>query len=486
MKVLTVSQIRAAEENAVLNGTFSYAEMMFNAGSSAAKIITEKYNVVAKRVAVVCGVGNNGGDGFCIADILSKLGAFVTVITPLGAPKTETAAKFFKFLPSVTVTDELCGEYDIIIDALFGIGLDRTIAGRALEAVDFMNISSGIKIAIDLPSGIMENGKIAGKAFLADLTITFIAMKMALLLPPASDYCGDIEVADIGVIVKDFEALTIEAPSFKKRAKNSHKGTFGTGLIIGGSYGMCGAEILAARAALRSGIGLVKSVVTDKNYSAFCTSVPEAVTLPVKTETDGGVALTDEQIENLMIACDAVLIGPGMSGSFSAKQTVIKTLNAAKTPVVLDADGINAIAFDISILRRIKVPVIITPHPAEMARLCGVSVSEIQNNRVKYARNFSLVNGVITVLKGANTIVAAPDGSIYFNTTGNAGMATGGSGDVLSGIILSLLAQGFSPLNSALYGVFMHGRAGDIAASMIGEISMLPSDIIANLNKAFK
>ena len=177
MKVLTVEQIRAAEENAVKNGIFSYKELMYNAGIAAVKIICDKYKVIGKHIAVICGVGNNGGDGFVIANELSKRGCFVKVITPLGEPRTETAQKYFNFLPSVTVTDTLSGDYDFIIDALFGIGLDRTLSGKAAETVDFINLSSGIKIAIDLPSGVLPDGHIGGKAVNADLTVTFIALK---------------------------------------------------------------------------------------------------------------------------------------------------------------------------------------------------------------------------------------------------------------------------------------------------------------------
>lgn len=482
MKVLTVPQIRIAEENAVLNGIFSYSQMMNNAGTAAAKAICQKYLVVGKKAAVVCGVGNNGGDGFVIANELSKRGCFVTVITPLGEPRTVTAKECFKFLPSVSVTDELSGEYDFIVDALFGIGLDRTVSGKAAEVIDWMNLSGGIKIAVDIPSGITPEGNVAGRAFFADYTVTFIAMKSCLLVPPASDYCGEISVENIDVPINDYEYLTIEQPTFKKRSKNSHKGTYGTALLIAGSYGMCGAEILAARAAQKGGVGIVKAVVVDKNYTAFTSAVPEAVTVPVVSDVDGAFALDSENLKELYKGTDAVLIGPGMSQSFSAKQTVINALKTADIPVVLDADGINAVCFDINILRRTKAPVIITPHPAEMARLTGATVGEIQSKRIEYAQNFSIQNGVITVLKGANTVVASPDGRIFINTTGNAGMATAGSGDVLSGIIVSLLAQGLEPLSAAKAGVYLHGLSGDKAAENLGMAAVTASDIIAELS----
>jgi len=481
MKVLTVEQIRAAEENAVRNGIFSYKELMYNAGIAAVKIICDKYKVIGKHIAVISGVGNNGGDGFVIANELSKIGCFVTVITPLGEPRTETAKQFFNFLPSVTVTDTLSGDYDFIIDALFGIGLDRTLSGKAAETVDFINLSSGIKIAIDLPSGVLPDGHIGGKAVNADLTVTFIALKTCLLLPPASDFCGEICVADIGAPTTDYEFLTIEQPIFKKRTRNSHKGSFGTALIVAGSYGMCGAEILATKAALRSGVGIAKAVVTDKNYTAFCSSIPEAVTYPVVADRDGGISLSFDETKSLCSNAQAVLVGPGLGQSFAAKQTTINILKNAEIPIVLDADGINAVAFDINILRKTKAPVIITPHPGEMARLCGKSVREIEADRIGNAVKFAMETGCITVLKGANTIVAAPDGRVFFNTTGNAGLATGGSGDVLSGILVSLLSQGYSPLTAALSGVYIHGKAADIAAEKYGFASLLPSDIITEL-----
>lgn len=482
MKVLTVPQIRVAEEDAVLNGIFSYSEMMENAGRATARIISEKYPLSGKSVAVVCGVGNNGGDGFVIANALSKLGCFVTVIIPLGLPKTETAKGEFAFLPSVNVTDKLFGEYDFIIDALFGIGLGRILEGVALDAVEWMNMSSGIKIAIDLPSGVTADGKIAGKAFVADLTVTFIALKTCLLVPPASNYCGEIIVADIGVKSEQYECLTVEAPVFKKRAKNSHKGSFGTALIVAGSYGMCGAEILAARAAQKSGVGIVKAAVVDKNYTAFCVSVPEAVVLPFGTDVEGGFSLNDKQIYSCLNGADAMLIGPGMGQSFSAKQTVFNLLKSAEVPIVLDADGINAVSFDINVLRGIKAPVIITPHPGEMARLVGVSVKEIEADRIKYAKSFAVSCGVIVVLKGANTVIATPDGRVFININGNSGMATAGSGDVLAGITVSLLAQGYSPLAAAKAAVYIHGEAGDKAALKYGRASMVASDIITELN----
>ena len=276
--------------------------------------------------------------------------------------------------------------------------------------------------------------------------------------------------------------MTIESPSLKKRAKNSHKGSFGTALVVAGSYGMCGAEVLAARAAQKSGVGIVKAAVVDKNYTAFTVSVPEAVVLPFETDVEGGFCLSLKQIDNCLNGADALLVGPGMGQSFSAKHTVFNLLKHAEVPIVLDADGINAVSFDINVLRGIKAPVIITPHPGEMARLMGVGVKDIEANRIEYAKNCAKICGVIVVLKGANTVIATPDGRVFINVNGNSGMATAGSGDVLSGIMVSLLAQGYSPLAAAKAAVYLHGEAGDKAAIKHGKISMSASDIITELN----
>ena len=483
MKILSLSQIRAAEEGAVLSGAFSFAELMKNAGEGAVKTLAKRYSFCGKKVLVCCGKGNNGGDGLVIASRLSKMGADVSLCFPFGAPATDTAKHFFDDIKGINIVSNISQKWDFVVDALFGIGLDRELEGFAAEIIDKLNMLDGIKIAIDIPSGVPCDANFAPKkAFIADFTATFIALKPCFVLPLTSDFCGEFEVVDIGASVTDYSYLTIEKPSEIKRNKNTHKGTFGTCLMLCGSYGMCGAQILSANSALRSGVGLLKTFVCDKNYAAFTSAVPEAVTIPVPTDLNGVPVIEENLLETQISSADCLLIGCGMGVSESAQKLIKRVLLAVENiPVVIDADGINAVAKDINIIRKIKAPVIFTPHPKEMARLCHTTVNDIERNRVEYAKNFASNYSCIVVLKGANTIVAAPDGRVFFNLTGNSGLATGGSGDVLSGMLASYLAQGESPLKSALSAVYFHGFAGDKAADKFTERSLLPRDIIEEL-----
>ncbi len=480
MKILNREQIKKAELNAVNSG-ISFDTLMQRAGDGAASVILKRYNVAGKKIVVVCGNGNNGGDGFVIACALSRAGANVQIMLPLGTPRTETAQNQFHLPPDIALVSKFEADCDFVIDALFGIGLDRAVSDDIADVIDRINLSRAVKIAIDIPSGVMCDGGVVGTAVRANLTLTMIALKPCFFLPPSSDYCGEVEVIDICENVGEYEYLTIEKPCYPKRFKNTNKGNYGKGLVICGSYGMCGAEILASRAALRSGIGLLKAYVCDRNYTAFCTSVPEAVTLPVATSVSGAPVISEQSITEQLSVCDAVLLGCGLGNTSETAKIVKIVLSNTEIPVILDADGINAVCSDISIIRKVKAPVIVTPHPGEMARLCCVSVSEIEKDRVGYARKFAAENTCIVVLKGANTIVAYPDGRVFFNTNGNPGMATGGSGDVLAGIMLALLAQGVSPQKSAQDAVWLHSNAADIAAEKRGQRSMIPSDIIEEL-----
>lgn len=483
MRVLTGSLIKESEENAVKGGAFSFRELMYRAGSTAADIIAEKYGVVGKKTAVLCGCGNNGGDGFVAAEVLSRKGADVTVVTPFGMPKPENAKYYYGRLNGVKLLENFDGgEYDIIIDALFGIGLNRPLDKAAEEIIKKANSYNCVKVAIDVPSGVeTDTGKVWGAAFSADLTVTFIALKPCLVLPDGSDYCGETVVADIGVPTDKYSYLTTEKPVFKKRRHNSHKGTFGTALLFCGSYGMAGAAMLAAKAALRSGVGIVKSVLCDSIYAPFTAAVPEAVCVPVKQNKFGTLSAESIDIETLLKGANAVLLGCGMGNNTDTAEIVRLAAENAEAPLIIDADGINAICTRIDIIKKCKAPVIITPHPGEMARLLGTSVSAVEENRVSCARDFARENGCTVVLKGANTVIAAENGEIFFNCTGNPGMSTGGSGDVLSGIIAALAAQGMPALSAAKAAVYLHGEAGDKAALKKGQRALIPSDIIEEL-----
>lgn len=481
MKVLLSSQIKTAENNAVSRGIFSYAQLMKKAGDAATKEILKHYDIIGKKVCVLCGNGNNGGDGLVIASNLKNRGADVCLLTPIGFPSTDTAITFKDSVNDVKIIDDFVGEFDIVIDALFGIGLNRLLSEKISCLISKINSYNCIKIAIDIPSGVFCDGGEVSTAFCADLTLTFTSYKLCQLLPQTSEYCGKTVVLDIGLPIDDYAYLTIDKPQVVKRSKNSHKGTFGTTLLFCGSYGMCGAEILAARAALRSGTGIVKALVCDKNYSAFTSIVPEAVTIPVDTAENGAPIVYDRTILSALSNSSALLIGCGLGRSDEARKLVTRTLEKTQIPTVIDADGINALQGGINIIRKIKAPVILTPHPAEMARLCDTTTDDIQSNRVKFAKKFAVENDCYLVLKGTNTIVATPNGRIFFNTTGNDGLATGGSGDVLSGMIVSRLAQGYDPLTAVLNSVWLHGVVADMLTEKMPTRAILPSDIIEGL-----
>lgn len=482
MKVLTKALVKESEENAVKSGIFSFRELMHRAGSYAAEIIMQKYGCADKRVSVVCGKGNNGGDGCVIAGILSEHGADVTVVTPFGKPSTENACYYYEQLLFVKKSDSADFEKaDIIIDALFGIGLDRELNAAAVKLIERINRSNALKIAVDIPSGVeADSGHILGAAVGCDLTVTFIALKPGLLLPDGSDFCGEITVADIGVEPTGFSALTTEKPVFEKRRRNSHKGTFGTALTVTGSYGMAGAAILSARAALRSGAGIVKCILCKSIYPAFTAAVPEAVCLPF-AEDNGTLSFDERFLERALSGANAVLIGCGLGVSPNTQKTLEYLIKISEVPVVIDADGINSLCGRIDIIKNSKAPVILTPHPGEMARLCSLTVKEVEADRENIASGFALKYGCTLVLKGANTIIAAPDGKVYYNLTGNPGMSAGGSGDVLAGTTVSLLAQGMKPVKAACAAVYLHGEAGDKAAAKRGERAMLPTDMIEEL-----
>lgn len=481
MKVLTAKQIKTLEDNAVENGIFSYEKLMKKAGDAATNEIVKNYNVIGKKICVLCGVGNNGGDGLVIADNLKRHGADVSLLLPLGIPSTKTSLNFKSVITNTKIIDDFTSDFDIVIDALFGIGLNRNLSEKLSQLIKKINCYDCLKIAIDIPSGVFCDGGEVATAFNADITLTFTAYKPCQLLPQTSDYCGKTVVLDIGLVIDNYAYQTIDLPKQINFPQTAHKGTFGTALLLCGSYGMCGAQILAARAALRSGVGIVKSIVCDKNYTAFTTGVPEAVTIPVGTLSNGCPEVFDRHILAALSNSNALLIGCGLGRSDDAIKLIKRTLEMVHVPTVIDADGINALIGSINLIRKINAPVILTPHPAEFARLCNTTVNAVENNRIKLAKHFAVENNCILALKGHNTIVATPNGQIYFNTTGNNGLATGGSGDVLSGMIVSRLAQGYEPITAVLNSVYLHGAAADILSKTISTRAILPSDIIEAL-----
>lgn len=496
MRVITKDVMKEAEAAAVARGE-TYLGLMEKAGSAVADIIFKTVSPECKTAVVLCGRGNNGGDGFVIARRLCESGCGTAVIL-LGEPSTPDSKKMFDRLPenvAVLSVDEgaslLCTA-DIVVDALFGTGLARNIEGDAERLIEAANESPAVRFAVDVPSGAeCDTGRVLGVCFKADYTVSFEQYKPCHILPPSNAYCGEVFVADIGIEDDVFEELPfvaeiIEPKSFKKRDKNAHKGTFGTALSVTGSYGMSGASVMSSLAALRSGVGILKTACTEENYRIIAECVPESVLIPCPSCDGKYKAESIHVIKRNLKTADALLLGCGLGLSSGISYIVREAALSSKVPVVLDADGINSVADSIEFIKQMKAPLVLTPHPGEMSRLCGMSVGEIERDRIGTARHFAQKWGVWLVLKGANTVVATPNGDVFVNITGNPGMATGGSGDILSGIILALLASGMDVTDAVCQGVRLHGAAADRAALKVGEVSLLPRDILEELPYLFK
>lgn len=496
MIVITKDSMKKVEAAANASGV-TYTLLMQNAGNAAAEYIALTVSPVGKTAVILCGCGNNGGDGFVIAKNLSEKGAKVTVVLT-ERPKTDDAALMFSKLPqAVTVLTGEEGfrtvfEADIIVDALFGTGLSRNVDGISAKLIEIANESEALRFAVDIPSGAeCDTGRRLGICFRADYTLTFEAMKPCHILPPANAYCGNVETLSIGInpdIMSTAETIAkvIPEPVFEKRDKNAHKGTFGTALSLTGSYGMSGASVMSSLAALRSGVGIMKTACVEENYSVVATALPESVLVPCESEGGRYTITALDTVKKELETANAYLVGCGLGVNEDIAVLVRETALFARAPVIIDADGINSVARDIEFIKQMKAPLVLTPHPKEFSRLSGYSVAEIESDRIGKAKNFATEYGVWLVLKGANTVVATPDGEIHVNVSGNPGMATGGSGDVLAGIMLALLARESSVTDAVLKAVRLHGVAADKAARKLGEIPLLPRDIIAELPSLFK
>lgn len=503
MKVFTANQIKKIEDATVIRG-ISKLRLMENAGSAAARIIRQRFDISSKKITVVCGNGNNGGDGFVIARKLFENGANLNVIRLMGLPVTENASAMckklmecgvhiFDYFDNIVASKNILSQSDIIIDAVFGIGFNRTPDSGICEAFDYLSSLDAYRIAIDIPSGIYcDSAQCAPAFFKADITISFIGYKYCHFHPPASSFCGKVIICDIGVPQDLIDAIEncpkiIGEPVFSKRDKNSHKGTFGTAVLVCGSYGMAGAALIAGKACLRSGVGITKLAVPDKIYPIIASTFPEAVYVPVDTGKSGTFAGNAFfSIREHLEKANAVLFGCGVGKGADINFLLRDILLNTTANIIIDADGINALAQNIDIIKQSKGQIVLTPHPGEMARLCKTTVEKINSDRIGYALGFALEYGVTVVLKGANSVVAFENGDVYINITGNPGMATGGSGDMLAGMLVSLLAQGIDVQKSVLIAVYLHGKAGDEAAARLGETSMLPTDMIKELPTLFK
>ena len=456
--------------------------------------ITGRFYPDCGKILVLCGAGNNGGDGFALARLLYLKGYQTQIFFAMdeGSMTPETKAQCLSAQKyNVPQTKELLEyPYTVIVDALFGIGLARPIEGRLASLINKINHINAYKIALDISSGISaDTGSVLGTAFCADLTVTFAFAKIGHLLYPGAEYTGELIIKDIGIDKHSFlgkapQARYLTTQNAKQmlpiRSPYSNKGTFGKALVIAGSPEMAGAAYFAAKAAYYSGCGLVRILTPNENRDILLTKLPEAVLSVYDAKADDLGSLMD-LLEVCMDWADAVLIGPGLGQSPASQMLVTKALQYTDKKIVFDADALNILSKNMVLLKESKAQRIVTPHLGEMGRMAGKSIKEIQAGLLKIAQDFAKEYQAVCILKDAGTVIGLPEGEYYINTTGNCGMATGGSGDVLAGIVTGFLAQGLELGNAAAAAVCLHGEAGDKAAEKRGSYGMVASDLLEEI-----
>lgn len=496
MKIFSSTQVKNWDAYTIANEPISSPYLMERSAVACYRWFIDNNNYAEKHFHIFCGKGNNGGDGLAIARLLLQNNYLVTVyILEFGNIGTDdfqtnlerlhqcsTDIHFIQsaeFFPAIE-------DDDIIIDAILGSGLNKPLEGITESLVNHINNLNAIKVCIDLPTGLYADKNSTGNTIIkATHTLSFQNNKLAFLLPENENYCGNVHLLNISLdknFEKDepaaFELIDKELIKaiYKPRSKFAHKGTYGHAALICGSYGMVGAAVLSSLACLRSGVGKLTSFIPKCGYNILQSIVPEAMCYV----TGEDYLLSAAGIEKFT----AVGIGPGIGIHSSHKKLLAGIFEKVNAPMVIDADALNIIAQNKELLNSIPPNSIITPHPKEFERLFGKTENDFE--RLKLAQTKSKEHNIIIILKGHYSFISTPEGKNYFNSTGNAGMATGGSGDVLTGIITGLLAQGYSPVESALLGVYIHGLAGDFAANKFSQEAMIAEDIINYMGEVFK
>jgi NAD(P)H-hydrate epimerase len=493
MRILNTKQIRELDAYTIEHEPVASIDLMERASRAFVEWFTARVDTT-KKVSIVCGTGNNGGDGLAISRMLHDWGYAVNVwIVRGGVPESQDFKINLARLPVGVVRLDVGAEgellslaaCDVVIDALFGSGLSRPVEGLYARVIGAMNAAPALRIAVDIPSGLMADSHSSGSVVKAHYTVSFQLPKLAFFLPEAYPFTGEWVAVNIGLNKKFIKsapspyAYTTRkevASLLKVRAKFDHKGTYGHALLIAGSYGKMGAAVLASRACLRAGVGLLTVHVPESGYVVLQTAVPEAM-----TQVDNDPRMVSDVPD--VARYDALGIGPGLGQDQRTVKALAQTLENFQKPVVLDADALNILATHRHLLPLIPHGSILTPHPKEFERLTGPWKDDFE--RLDMVRQLATSLKSIVVLKGAHTAVA--DGSgVHFNSTGNPGMATGGTGDVLTGVLTGLLAQNYSSHEAAITGVFLHGLAGDLAADDLGMTSLTAGDVVEYLPSAIR
>jgi NAD(P)H-hydrate epimerase len=508
MKVATAEQMQELDRKAIETYRIPGIVLMENAGRGAAEVITSAFpDILKKKVAIIAGKGNNGGDGFVIGRYFLNRGIPVKAFL-LADPKVlrgdaEIAFQIFLRMKGEVIPIPSSKDYqkvkrdlekfDLLIDSIFGTGLDAEVRGYYREVIDHLNTLQKPIVAVDIPSGLDANtGRPLGTAIRASLTVTFGLPKVGQLISPGTDYVGTMKIIDIGIprrLVEEekFQTYLLEDEDVRKwlstpRKPDTHKGDYGHLLVIAGSVGKTGAAAMACEAALRMGAGLVTLAIPKSLNGIMEMKLTEVMTEPLPETPKQTLSL--RAFNSILRLCEnkkALIVGPGI-GTFKETQSLIlKLIKTLDLPIVLDADGLTALATQPKVIPATNRSLILTPHPGEMARLVGSTAKEIQENRIGISRKFSQSQHVHLVLKGHRTLVASPKGEIFINPTGNPGMASGGTGDVLAGMIGGLICQGLGILPSLQISVYLHGLAGDEVAREMGEKSLVATDLIQKI-----
>jgi len=520
LKVVTAREMQEIDRLTIEDYGIAGTILMERAGLSVARRINELGDRRA-RVMVLCGGGNNGGDGLVVARLLHNQGRDVRVFLTARPEDLKGDAEInykaaIRFGVKIDPISRFLSGYasritghDIIVDALLGTGLNKEVREPLSGVIERVNKSRSTVVSVDIPSGISsDTGQIMGMAVKADYTVTFGLPKRGHLLYPGAEYSGTLFVEDIGfpsglLKSKKIRVNLVEREDIihllPERPKYSHKGTYGHVLLVAGSRGKTGAGLMAARAALRTGAGLVTIGVPETVINAFQSRVTEEMTLPLPDKGDGTLSRNaiGPIVDFLKRRANVLAIGPGITVDDEIRELVKALILDVGVPLVIDADGLNAIAGDMGILKKARIPLILTPHPGEMARLLrrttgmgqgtrDISSMDVEGNRIDTAVSFAKGTKTYLVLKGVPTVIATPEGDAFLNPTGNPGMAKAGAGDVLTGIIAGLIAQGLSPVDASIAGVYIHGLAGDISSERRGVYSMVASEIIKAIPQAFR
>jgi NAD(P)H-hydrate epimerase len=510
--VFTAEEMRRLDRRAIAELGIPGAILMENAGRGAADAIAAALSALGAprrgaRVVIVCGKGGNGGDGFVVARRLKRQGAAPSVVLACAPGEVGGDARLkLEALRSTGIRPRrfeddraiaaLLARAHVVVDALLGTGSRGAPDGEVARAIELINASRRPVVALDIPSGLpADGGAPAGVAIRAVLTLTFAGLKRGLLAAPGDELAGRVSVIPIGVpeaeVSRGVTTFLLEArdvaPRFPPRARAAHKGTYGHLLLVAGSLGKTGAAALGAAAAMRSGAGLVTVATPSSQQPIVAAHVLEAMTEPLPETPARTLALkAREVVAELAASRDAVAIGPGLGLEDETRQVVRSLIEKLDKPMAVDADALTALTGHLELLGTAPRTRCLTPHPGEMARMLGVGVSEVQRDRIETARAFATRYRTHLVLKGARSVIAAPDGRVFLNPTGNPGMASGGTGDVLTGMLGAFLARGLDAEAALQSSVYLHGSAGDIAAERVGEESLIARDVIAAIPEAFK